>query len=116
MAPGQTMFWHDVVIIKYFLMSEEESEIIAKTGIMERLVGVVGTDTKIDRRKATWLGQKIMKRQVGSESKIIMELKDETERIRTAREIFEVSIDDSAAKYIEGRASLISKHTDVKVD
>jgi len=115
------MFGHDIVIIKYFLMSEEESEIIEKTGIMERLVGVVGTDTKIDMPKATWLGQKIMargrvKRQVGSESEIIMELKDEDERIRAAREIFEVNIDYSAAKYIEGRASLISKHTDVKVD
>jgi hypothetical protein len=115
------MFWHDVVIVKHFLMSEEESEVIEKTGIMERLVGAVGTDTKIDRPKATWLGQKIMakcrvKRQVGSESKIITELKDEAERIRAVREIFEINIDDSAAKYIEGRPPAISKHTDVKVD
>jgi hypothetical protein len=121
MAPGQTIFWNDIIIIKHFLMSEEESEIIEKTGIMERLVGAVGTDTKIDRPKATWLGQKIMakcrvKRHVGLESEMIMELKDEAERIRVAREIFEISIDDSAAKYIEGRAPAISKPTDVKVD
>jgi len=108
MAPKQTIFWSEVLLVKHFLLSDEESDTVENARSIERLGGTVGTDTKIDRQ-GSWLGQYIMmggrvKRQVGTQSETIAELKNEIERIRAVREIFGIDIDESAAKYIEGRA------------
>jgi len=117
MTPGQTIFWGDVTIVKHFFLSEEECDII-ENAMAESLGRTVGIDTKIERHRGTWIGRLIMasgrvKRQVGTRSEVITTLKDEVGRIRAAHKIFEIDIDDNAAKYIEGRPSAI---TNVEVD
>src|SRR5882762_11442594 len=114
MAPGQTIFWHDIVIVKYFLLSEDENDTVDNARVVERLGSAVGKDTRIDRQKGTWMGQYTLvkgnvKRQVGTQSEMIMESKDEAERIRAIRDIFGIDIDDGAAKYIEGRAAALTE-------
>jgi hypothetical protein len=116
MAPRATIFWGEVVIVKFFLLSEEQGDTAEIAHSLARLGGTVGSDSRIDRQKGTWLGRYIMaggkvKRQVGTRSETIMELKDEIQRIRAAREIFGIDIDDNAAKYIEGRAAALSQTT-----
>lgn len=112
MVSMQTIFWDDVIILKYFLLSDEEIETAGKSYSVEMLDGTVGRDTKIYRGRGTWLGRYVMakgraKRQVGTRSEKIIEFKDEIERIRALREIFGIDVDDSAAKYIEGRAAAL---------
>jgi hypothetical protein len=94
------------------LLSEQESDVVENTHAAEGFGEAVGTDTKIDRPRGTWMGQYIMakgrvKRQVGTQSDIIAVFKDEIQRIRAVREIFGIDIDASAAKYIVGRAAAL---------
>jgi len=116
MAPRGSIFWGEVLIVKRFLLSEEQGNTAEIAHSLARLGGTVGADSKTDRKKGPWLGRYIMvggkvKRQVGTQSETIIELKDEIQRIRAAREIFGIDIDDSAAKYIEGRAAALSQTT-----
>jgi len=110
--PWETIFWSDIVVIKYFLLSEQERDAVENTCNAKGFGEAVGTDTKIDRSRGTWMGQYILangrvKRRVGTQSETIAELKDEIERIRAVREIFGIDVGDNGAKYIEGRAAAL---------
>lgn len=72
-----------------------------------------GLGTGILRGNGTWLGSYTMakgiaKRNVGDQSVVIKESKNELERLHVMREVFGIRVEDSDLEYIEGRDAALT--------
>lgn len=110
--PGDGMMWNDVIAVRRFFLDEEQSSVadhLANTSLQQN---AVGNETRLARSKDTWQGKYTMmkgvvKRHVGTDTKVILDSKKEGTRVRALREIFGIAVDDEDVEYIEGRDSAL---------
>ncbi|KAJ8082770.1 hypothetical protein PM082_008626 [Marasmius tenuissimus] len=86
-----TMFAHNVVCLKYFWLDEEQLQKPNE----ERFLGSISL-----------LGGMI-RRNLGSRSEVVKELKTEEERIEAIREYFGIDVDKKGTEHIRGRAAAL---------